>query len=92
MCLRNAAPIDGLVRRLEPNGSSRNGADQSDGEVSMVLLLTNGGEVDVKLAGRFKVRKSAGAIKAVGRRGHRRGTVRRVVIAGHGWRGPMLSS
>jgi len=64
--LRNEAPIDGLVRRLEPTGSSRNGADQSDGEVSMVLLLANGSEVEVKLPGRFKVSPQiAGAIKAV---------------------------
>jgi DNA polymerase III subunit alpha len=64
--LRNEAPIDGLVRRLQPTGSSRNGADQSDGEVSMVLLLANGSEVEVKLPGRFKVSPQiAGAIKAV---------------------------
>jgi DNA polymerase-3 subunit alpha len=64
--LRNEAPIDGLVRRLEPTGSGRNGADQSDGEVSMVLMLQNGSEVEVKLPGRFKVSPQiAGAIKAV---------------------------
>jgi DNA polymerase-3 subunit alpha len=65
--LRNEAPIDGLVRRLEPTGASRNGADQtSDGEVSMVLMLQNGSEVEVKLPGRFKVSPQiAGAIKAV---------------------------
>ena len=64
--LRNEAPIDGLVRRLEPTGSSRNGTDQSDGEVSMVLMLQNGSEVEVKLPGRFKVSPQiAGAIKAV---------------------------
>src|SRR5580658_3899452 len=64
--LRNEAPIDGLVRRLEPTGSGRNGTDQSDGEVSMVLMLQNGSEVEVKLPGRFKVSPQiAGAIKAV---------------------------
>jgi len=65
--LRNEAPIDGLVRRLQPTGSSRNGADQtSDGEVSMVLMLQNGSEVEVKLPGRFKVSPQiAGAMKAV---------------------------
>jgi DNA polymerase-3 subunit alpha len=64
--LRNEAPIDGLVRRLEPTSSGRNGADQSDGEVSMVLMLQNGSEVEVKLPGRFKVSPQiAGAIKAV---------------------------
>jgi DNA polymerase-3 subunit alpha len=64
--LRDPAPIDGLVRRLEPTGSGHNGADQADGEVSMVLLLANGSEVEVKLPGRFKVSPQiAGAIKAV---------------------------
>jgi DNA polymerase-3 subunit alpha len=64
--LRNEAPLDGLVRRLEPGGSSRNGADSADGEVSMVLMLQNGSEVEVKLPGRFKVSPQiAGAIKAV---------------------------
>jgi DNA polymerase III subunit alpha len=66
--LRNEAPIEGLVRRLEPlpGGSGRNGADSADGEVSMVLMLENGSEVEVKLPGRFKVSPQiAGAIKAV---------------------------
>ena len=64
--LRNEAPIDGLVRRLEPTGAGRNGADSADGEVSMVLMLQNGSEVEVKLPGRFKVSPQiAGAIKAV---------------------------
>ena len=65
--LRNESPIDGLVRRLEPTkAGARNGTDQADGEVSMVLLLENGSEVEVKLPGRFKVSPQiAGAIKAV---------------------------
>jgi DNA polymerase III subunit alpha len=64
--LRNEAPLDGLVRRLEPGGSSRNGAESADGEVSMVLMLQNGSEVEVKLPGRFKVSPQiAGAMKAV---------------------------
>ena len=64
--LRNEAPLDGLVRRLEPGGASRNGAESADGEVSMVLMLQNGSEVEVKLPGRFKVSPQiAGAIKAV---------------------------
>ena len=65
--LRNESPIDGLVRRLEPTKAGvRNGSDQADGEVSMVLLLENGSEVEVKLPGRFKVSPQiAGAIKAV---------------------------
>jgi DNA polymerase-3 subunit alpha len=66
--LRNDSPLDGLVRRLEPtgNGNGRNGAEASDGEVSMVLMLQNGSEVEVKLPGRFKVSPQiAGAMKAV---------------------------
>jgi DNA polymerase III subunit alpha len=66
--LRDGAPLDGVAKRLEPialNGS-RNGADHGDGEVSMVLMLGNGNEVEVKLPGRFKVSPQiAGAIKAV---------------------------
>ena len=66
--LRDDAPLDGVAKRLEPialNGS-RNGADHGDGEVSMVLMLGNGNEVEVKLPGRFKVSPQiAGAIKAV---------------------------
>jgi DNA polymerase III subunit alpha len=55
--LRNAAPIEGISRRLEGKG---------DGEVSMVLMLDEGTEVEVKLPGRFKVSPQiAGAIKAV---------------------------
>jgi DNA polymerase III subunit alpha len=55
--LRDEAPIEGLVRRLEAKG---------DGEVSVVLLLEGGSEVEVRLPGRFKVSPQiAGAIKAV---------------------------
>ena len=66
--LRDDAPLDGVAKRLQPialNGS-RNGADHGDGEVSMVLMLGDGNEVEVKLPGRFKVSPQiAGAIKAV---------------------------
>jgi DNA polymerase III subunit alpha len=77
--LRDAQPLAGVARRLEP--SAKNGgkggekgaekgaekaAEAADGEVSMVLLLQNGSEVEVKLPGRFKVSPQiAGAIKAV---------------------------
>jgi DNA polymerase III subunit alpha len=55
--LRDEAPIEGLVKRLEAKG---------DGEVSVVLLLEGGSEVEVRLPGRFKVSPQiAGAIKAV---------------------------
>jgi DNA polymerase III subunit alpha len=66
--LRDDAPIEGVARRLEAikPAAGRNGADHSDGEVSMVLMLGNGNEVEVKLPGRFKVSPQiAGAIKAV---------------------------
>jgi len=66
--LRNEEPIAGVARRLEPtrNGNGRTGTEAGEGEVSMVLMLQNGSEVEVKLPGRFKVSPQiAGAIKAV---------------------------
>ena len=66
--LRDGLPLEGVARRLEPIklGAARNGADHGDGEVSMVLLLGNGNEVEIKLPGRFKISPQiAGAIKAV---------------------------
>jgi DNA polymerase III subunit alpha len=65
--LRDAEPLPGVARRLQASqkGGNGNGAE-ADGEVSMVLLLRNGSEVEVKLPGRFKVSPQiAGAIKAV---------------------------
>jgi len=60
--LRDGAPLDGVAKRLEPAPRANNG----DGEVSVVLLLKAGTEVEVKLPGRFKVSPQiAGAIKAV---------------------------
>jgi DNA polymerase-3 subunit alpha len=66
--LRDAEPLAGVARRLQASQKSANGngAEAADGEVSMVLLLQNGSEVEVKLPGRFKVSPQiAGAIKAV---------------------------
>ncbi len=66
--LRDDAPIEGVARRLQAvqPGAARQAADHADGEVSMVLMLRNGNEVEVKLPGRFKVSPQiAGAIKAV---------------------------
>jgi DNA polymerase-3 subunit alpha len=57
-----------VARRLEPSQKAPggNGGETGDGEVSVVLLLQNGSEVEVKLPGRFKVSPQiAGAIKAV---------------------------
>ncbi len=66
--LRDEEPVAAVAKRLQAmqNGGSRNGSAEGDGEVSMVLLLKNGSEVEVKLPGRFKVSPQiAGAIKAV---------------------------
>jgi DNA polymerase-3 subunit alpha len=55
--MRNEAPLESLARRLEARG---------DAEVSVVVMLQGGTEVEVRLPGRFKVSPQiAGAIKAV---------------------------
>ena len=55
--LRDQAPIEPVAKRLDGKG---------DGEISMVLQLGGGAEVEVRLPGRFKVSPQiAGAIKAV---------------------------
>ena len=55
--MRSELPLESVARRLEQRG---------DGEVSVVLMLAGGTEVEVKLPGRFKVSPQiAGAIKAV---------------------------
>jgi len=62
--LRDGAPLDAVAKRLEP--APRATHANGDGEVSVVLLLQKGTEVEVKLPGRFKVSPQiAGAIKAV---------------------------
>jgi DNA polymerase-3 subunit alpha len=75
--LRDPAPLEGITKRLEAakNGNGRNasgngqGSGQGNGEggdVSMILLLAGGSEVEIRLPGRFKVSPQiAGAIKAV---------------------------
>ncbi len=72
--LRDEKPLEALAKRLEPLqiGPARSAqghtsrAANGDGEVSVVLMLTQGAEVEVKLPGRFKVSPQiAGAIKAV---------------------------
>jgi DNA polymerase-3 subunit alpha len=64
--LRDAEPLPGVARWLEASQKGGNGGEAADGEVSVVLLLRNGSEVEVKLPGRFKVSPQiAGAIKAV---------------------------
>src|SRR5262245_25500552 len=55
--VRSEEPIECVAKRLDTKG---------DGEVSMVLMLDAGTEVEVKLPGRFKVSPQvAGAIKAI---------------------------
>ena len=62
--LRDGAPLEAVAKRLEP--AARAAQTNGDGEVSVVLLLQRGTEVEVKLPGRFKVSPQiAGAIKAV---------------------------
>jgi DNA polymerase III subunit alpha len=62
--LRDGAPLEAVAKRLEP--APRSAHANGDGEVSVVLLLRRGTEVEVKLPGRFKVSPQiAGAIKAV---------------------------
>src|SRR6266545_4750942 len=66
--LRSEAPVESVAKRLEkpPAGAGRSAPDKADGEVSLVLMLGEGTEVEVKLPGRFKVSpQNAGAIKAV---------------------------
>jgi DNA polymerase-3 subunit alpha len=63
--LRAEAPVESVAKRLEAPAAAR-GPDKADGEVSLVLMLAEGTEVEVKLPGRFKVSPQiAGAIKAV---------------------------
>ena len=66
--LRSEAPVESMAKRLEapPAAPARSPQDKADGEVSLVLMLGQGTEVEVKLPGRFKVSPQiAGAIKAV---------------------------
>jgi len=72
--LRDQKPIEAVAKRLEPArpgpamqvGPAWSAQASAEGEVSMVLMLAQGAEVEVKLPGRFKVSPQiAGAIKAV---------------------------
>ena len=78
--IQSAEPLDQAAAKLQKGlrvflrdadaarGASRETASmpKGDGEVSMVLMLDQGTEVEVKLPGRFKVSPQiAGAIKAV---------------------------
>jgi DNA polymerase-3 subunit alpha len=64
--LRAEAPIESVAKRLEGPTAGRAAQDKADGEVALILMLSEGTEVEVKLPGRFKVSPQiAGAIKAV---------------------------
>jgi DNA polymerase III subunit alpha len=64
--LRDEKPLESVAKRLQGPAPQRPGGDKGDGEVSMVLILGEGTEVEVKLPGRFKVSPQvAGAIKAI---------------------------
>jgi DNA polymerase-3 subunit alpha len=65
--LRDQAPIESVAKRLGgPQAATASSPQNGDGEVSMVLLLGEGEEVEIRLPGRFKVSPQvAGAIKAI---------------------------
>ena len=64
--LRDEKPLESVAKRLAGSAPPQRSADKGDGEVSMVLILREGTEVEVKLPGRFKVSPQiAGAIKAI---------------------------
>ena len=66
--LRDAGPLEAVSKRLDPipSGNGKPQSGRSDGEVNVVLMMSDGGEVEIRLPGRFKVSPQiAGAIKAV---------------------------
>ena len=66
--VRDEQPLEAIKRRLAPAGTNgaRGNGTKADGEVSMMLLLRDGLEVEVKLAGRYQVSPQiAGALKSV---------------------------
>jgi DNA polymerase-3 subunit alpha len=64
--VRDDKPLEAVSRRLEAMPAARGGQPNGDGEVSIVALLGAGGEVEMRLPGRYKVSPQiAGAIKAV---------------------------
>jgi DNA polymerase-3 subunit alpha len=66
--VRDEAPLASIAKRLDgtPTGNGRPKAEKAEGEVSMVLMLGAGTEVEVKLPGRYPVSPQiAGALKAV---------------------------
>ncbi len=61
--LKSSEPIDLVKKRLAPGGGGKN---EKLGEVSFVLVLADGSDVEVKLPGRYPISPQiAGAMKAV---------------------------
>jgi DNA polymerase-3 subunit alpha len=64
--VRSGEPIEGVAKRLELTAPARPTQERGDAEISMILMLDGGTEVEVKLPGRYRVSPQiAGAIKAV---------------------------
>jgi DNA polymerase-3 subunit alpha len=65
--IRDARPLEAIAKRLSPsvNGGAVP-AGKAEGEVSLMVLLGGGAEVEIKLPGRYPVSPQvAGALKAV---------------------------
>lgn len=65
--IRDARPLEAIAKRLAPsvNGGAVP-ASKAEGEVSLMVLLGGGAEVEIKLPGRYPVSPQvAGALKAV---------------------------
>jgi DNA polymerase-3 subunit alpha len=64
--VREKDPIESVARRLQSTSAKQTTQPKPHGEVALVLMLSGGTEVEVKLCGRFDVTpQMAGAIKAV---------------------------
>jgi len=64
--VREKEPIESVAKRLQSRAGTQPSQPKPDGEVALVLMLSGGMEVEVKLCGRFDVTpQMAGAIKAV---------------------------
>jgi DNA polymerase-3 subunit alpha len=65
--IRDERPLEAISKRLSlSSNGARTSAAKAEGEVSLMILLGGGTEVEVKLPGRFLVSPQvAGALKAV---------------------------
>jgi DNA polymerase-3 subunit alpha len=64
--VREKDPIESVAKRLQASVGRQPSKPKPDGEIALVLMLSEGTEVEVKLSGRFDVTpQMAGAIKAV---------------------------